>query len=85
MPAPGLTRWVTSAAHLLAFVREATWSRSIFLSWLESLSLQDCKLFVCPHLYPFQGLQEYPAVFMVTKFQDLTKEFLREMYGLDTL
>jgi len=33
MPAPGLTRWVTSAAHLLAFVREATWSHSFSCSW----------------------------------------------------
>ena len=33
MPAPGLTRWVTSATHLLACVWEATWSHSHLVLW----------------------------------------------------
>ena len=61
MPAPGLTRWVTSATHLLAFVWEATWphSHSYFRSGLELRSRQDCKWLVCPHLYPFSFCSSY--------------------------
>ena len=59
MPAPGLTRWVTSVAHLLAFVQEATWSHFIFLVWSHAFGRIASGL--CVHIYtPFSGQNREP-------------------------
>ena len=56
MPAPGLTRWVTSVAHLLAFVQEATWSHFIFLVWSHAFGRIASGL--CVHIYtPFSSFR----------------------------
>ncbi len=78
MSAPGLTRWVTSAATLhYASLQEATWShvRLLFLRNLRHLQ-QDCKWLVSPHLYTLSymplGVKEWPRAI---KGLDIGREF----------